>query len=103
MNLQQIINDNPFLEETGVDADRLFLTFLSNTPNELGLSQIKEMQVELEKYVIMRKEVYLYCPRGYGRTKFSNDFFERKLRITATTRNWKTVNTLFEIAKNKSV
>jgi hypothetical protein len=84
LNLQQIINDNPFLEETGVDADRLFLTSLSNTPNELGLSQIKEMQVELEKYVIMRKEVYLYCPRGYGRTKFSNDFFERKLRITAT-------------------
>jgi uncharacterized protein (DUF1697 family) len=49
------------------------------------------------------KEIYLYCPNGYGGTKFSNDFFERNLGITATTKNWKTVKALFEIASNQSV
>ena len=100
--LQQIINNNPFLEEKGLDTDKLFITFLSDAPTESALSQIKEMPDELDRFVANRKEIYLYCPNGYGRTKFSNDFFERKLGVTATTRNWKTVNTLFEIAKNQS-
>jgi uncharacterized protein (DUF1697 family) len=49
------------------------------------------------------EEIYLYCPSGYGKTKYTNGFFERKLGVTATTRNWKTVITLFEVAKNLSV
>ncbi len=44
------------------------------------------------------QEVYLYCPEGYGRTKLNNTFFERALRVTATTRTWKTVTTLADMA-----
>jgi uncharacterized protein (DUF1697 family) len=100
--LQQIVSNNPFLEEKGIDTDKLYITFLSNAPTESALSQMKEMHYQLDKFVTINKEIYLYCPNGYGRTKFSNDFFERKLGITATTRNWKTVKTLLEIAKNQS-
>jgi hypothetical protein len=35
---------------------------------------------------------------GGGRTKLSNAFFERRLGLPATTRNWKTVTTLREPA-----
>jgi len=28
----------------------------------------------------------------------NNNFFEKKLKVNATTRNWKTVNKLFELA-----
>ena len=100
--LQQIINNNPFLEEKGIDNDKLYITFLSNAPTESALIQMKDMHDESDKYVITNKEIYLYCPNSYDRTKFSNDFFERKLDVTATTRNWKTVNTLLKIANNQS-
>jgi uncharacterized protein (DUF1697 family) len=43
---------------------------------------------------LVGREVYLYCPGGYGNTRFSNTFFEKKLGIAATTRNWRTVNVL---------
>ena len=102
IELQYIVNNNPFLEEKGFEPDKLYITFLSKAPTDSTLSQIKEIHEEWDKFVIIHKEIYIYCPNGYGITKFSNDFFERKLGVTATTRNWKTVNILFEIAKNQS-
>jgi uncharacterized protein (DUF1697 family) len=55
----------------------------------------------VDEFIIRDKEVYLFCPNGYGKTKFSNTFFEKKLNVSATTRNWKTVNALFEIAERR--
>ena len=46
--------------------------------------------------------IYLYLPNGYGRTKFNNNFFEKKLRVSATTRNWRTVNSVYDIAESVS-
>jgi len=41
----------------------------------------------------------VYCPNGYGNTKINNTFFENKLKVTATTRNLKTVKELVRIAE----
>jgi uncharacterized protein (DUF1697 family) len=98
--LEQIIDDNPFLKERDVDIGRLYVTFLSEVPGKPILNQIQEIHDESDKFIILNKEAYLYCPGGYGRTKFSNNFFEKKLRVTATTRNWNTVNALLDMAKN---
>ena len=38
--------------------------------------------------------VYLKLPHGYGRTKLNNAYFERKLGVAATTRNWRTIRAL---------
>jgi uncharacterized protein (DUF1697 family) len=100
--LQRIVNNNPFLKEKGIDTDKLYVTFLSLAPAAFAMSQVQDMHDKLDKFVAINREIYLYCPDGYGRTKYSNNFFERKLGVTATTRNWKTVNTLLEIAKNQS-
>jgi uncharacterized protein (DUF1697 family) len=42
--------------------------------------------------------VYLKLPHGYGRTKLNNAWFERKLGTAATTRNWRTVVALADLA-----
>ncbi len=42
--------------------------------------------------------IYLRLPLGYGRTKLNNAWFERKLGTAATTRNWRTVRALVELA-----
>ncbi|MFZ2097307.1 MAG: hypothetical protein WAV05_11790 [Anaerolineales bacterium] len=41
--------------------------------------------------------IYLFCPNGYGKSELSNIFFERKLGVLATTRNWNTVNALYQL------
>ena len=47
-----------------------------------------------DDFSVGRQEIFLHCSNGYGRTKLNNAFFERKLKMPATTRNWKTVEAL---------
>ena len=51
-----------------------------------------------DEFRVHGHEVYLSCPKGYGRTKINNSWFERKLGVAATTRNWKTVMQLAELS-----
>ncbi|HEX3013669.1 MAG TPA: hypothetical protein VHO92_05305, partial [Methanobacterium sp.] len=53
---------------------------------------------ENEEFEVIGREVYLYCPEGYARTKLKNDIFEKKLNTAATTRNWKTTSKLPELS-----
>lgn len=41
-----------------------------------------------EEFLINDYCVYLNCKLGYGQAKCNNNFFENKLKITATTRNY---------------
>jgi uncharacterized protein (DUF1697 family) len=95
--LLKIIENNPFKNE---DINKLYVTFLSESPIKKPIKEIDKIKEESEMFSICDKEIYLFIPNGYGRTKLSNDFFEKKLNLSATTRNWKTVNKLFEIANN---
>nr|MCU0365027.1 hypothetical protein [Ignavibacteriaceae bacterium] len=51
-----------------------------------------------EEYIIDGRYIYLFVPNGYGKAKLNNNFFESKLNASATTRNWKTVNKMFELS-----
>jgi uncharacterized protein (DUF1697 family) len=47
--------------------------------------------------VVRGREVYLCCPQGVGRTKLTNEYFDRMLDTTSTGRNWRTVLKLREL------
>jgi len=96
--MQSAINNNPFLKIKNIAIDKLHVTFLEDNPNNDHIEKIKAYQYEPDKFIIVGKEVYLSCPDGYGRTKLTNTFFESKLKVRATTRNWRTVNELLKIA-----
>jgi uncharacterized protein (DUF1697 family) len=96
----KIISSNPFLEEKNIDAKKLHVTFLSEIPTKGNRETIENIDFSPDKFIIQGKEIYLHIPESYGETKFSNKFFETKLKVKATTRNWNTVNKLFEIASD---
>jgi uncharacterized protein (DUF1697 family) len=96
--MEAIIEANPFVKEFGIDEERLHVTFLSDLPAPLHGNVIQAVDFPPDRFVLSGKEVYLYCPDGYGRTKLNNTFFEKRLKSTATTRNWNTVKKLAEIA-----
>lgn len=100
--IQRIISSNPFFDEGGLDNSKLYVTFLSGIPSETGLTRVKETHDGPDRFAIVDREIYLYCPNGYGRARFSNTFFEKKLGVSATTRNWRTVNALFRLTRNQA-
>lgn len=96
--LEYIIINNPFNKEN-MEISSLYVTFLQNVPDEEILANLDLNIEDNERFEIIGKEIYLYLPHGYARTKLTNNALEKKLKIVATTRNWKTTNKLMELSK----
>jgi uncharacterized protein (DUF1697 family) len=97
--LRSLILGNPLLGMPKIDKEKLHVTFLKEAPQKPDISYFEEVKDAEELLRIKGKEVFLYCPNGYGRSKLTNQAFEKKLSTVATTRNWKTVNALAEMVK----
>ena len=100
-DLQAALGRNPFLQQSQSDTDKLHITFLADEPAQTRIDQVSQGQYGPDQCHISGKEVFLYCPQGYGRTKLTNTFFESKLGVTATTRNLKTVRRLISMAETE--
>ncbi len=93
-DLQFIIDNNPFKD---IDAKNLHISILKQLPDLTLLSKIDSIDYNPDEYRIIENYIYLNCPDGYGKTKLTNNYFESKLKVDATTRNWNTIMKLFEM------
>jgi uncharacterized protein (DUF1697 family) len=94
-----MIGANPLvaLEE---DPRKLHVTFLAGVPDRRRVSDL-EAEVEPfapDRLVVVGADVFLHCPVSYADTMLQNAFLERRLGQVATTRNWRTVVALAELA-----
>jgi uncharacterized protein (DUF1697 family) len=98
--MSQIRNNNPFINIANVDLTKLYVTFLAATPDATNLEKLEVVDRGDEQFIIKESNIYGYYPNGYGRAKLNNTFIENKLKVEATSRNWKTVNRLVELLTN---
>lgn len=99
--LAAVIKGNPFIGRRSIDESRLHVTFLEVKPTPALVKALGPLTAKSkDEYHVIGSEIYLHCPTGYGKTLLSNTFFEKHLKVAATTRNWNTVNTLYSMAKN---
>jgi uncharacterized protein (DUF1697 family) len=96
--LKDVLKNNPFVKDK--DLNRVYVTFLSDEPAIDNIEKLKGVDHSPEEYVLKGKTVYLYLPHGYGKAKMSNNYFENKLKVNATSRNWKTVNKFSEMTNS---
>lgn len=94
----QLISGNHFLIGKNIDSTKLHVTFLESEPKPAQIKSLESVDSKGDEFFVSGREIYLYCPGGYGKTKLSNNFLESRLMQPATTRNWKTVNTLYDLA-----
>jgi len=98
---EKVVESSPYTEK---EVEYLHVTFLSDIPTEDKVQTIDPGSIKgiksSEEFIVQSREIYLYLPYGYGRTKLNNNFFEKKLGLNATTRNWKTVNKLLKMAQS---
>lgn len=97
--LRKVHQSNPFLPDHQDEINRLYYTFLAEAPSKEKVKALEAIEFKEDQIIIKNKVVYVYVPGGYGRSKFSNNFIENKLKVKATTRNWKTVNKLIELSE----
>jgi len=97
-DFRRIIESHPFAGEEPV---RVLVTFLYEHPEGSKWNDLNHYKDKVDEFALGEQEIFLFCPGGYGKSKLSNSFFENKLRVIATTRNWKTVNALYEMASER--
>lgn len=89
--LAELVAGNPFLGQ-GWGATQLHVTFLPTCPDPVLLPGPDVAGPE--RFALRGRELYLCCPAGYGRARLANPFWERRLGMAVTTRNWNTVTRL---------
>ncbi len=95
----KISKNNPFLKNPDINLERLYVTFLAEAPSENLKNEVSKITYPGEQFIISGDAIYLFCSIGYGEAKLNNNFFEKKLRVSATSRNWNTVLKLTEMGQ----
>jgi uncharacterized protein (DUF1697 family) len=97
--MRAALRNNPFLKEKGIAPDTLHVTFLSQAPQKTAVKGLDAIAAGPDRFHCCGQEIYLHCPNGFAGTKLSINVFEKLLMVGATTRNWNTVNKLWEMAR----
>ena len=94
--LRRIVESHP-LADLG-EAKNLYVTVLAYDPTGPDVETLMETMNEVDRHEVMNRAVYSYYGKGYGTSKRSNNFIEKILKVSGTTRNWETLNRLYELA-----
>ena len=92
--INKTIANNPFLNDSSINPEKLHVAFLSEAPAPLALKKLSALTLEPDQSRCLGKEVYFYFPNGVSGSSLWKHPLDRVLSVEATMRNWKTVNTL---------
>ena len=95
-DLQKALEANPFPEGES-EPKTLHLSFLASVPEKPDLEALESLKKESERFVLKKRVFYLHAPEGVGRSKLAA-CIENKLGVAATSRNWRTVTKVMELA-----
>ena len=98
-----IVKHYPFEVNALENLTTISVTLLEATPTQSAISTLQSYVKAPDLLTVHESNVYLYTPNGYGKTKLSNNFIEKKLALKATTRNWKSILKLHELSKNSTL
>lgn len=94
--LLTIFNNCPFGNLKKVES---YFIMLSEIPTNDAINEASQKTYPDETYVIINDCIYLFCAKGYGRAKFNLGYFENKLKVNATARNYKTMTKLLALSE----
>ena len=96
-DLEKCLTNNPFFKEKNIDTKKLYVAFISKELNNNALNDLKISQFKPDEAFIDGNRIYMKLETGAGSTKLTQKYIEKKLNLTATVRNWNTVNKLLEM------
>ncbi|WP_350293073.1 DUF1697 domain-containing protein [uncultured Croceitalea sp.] len=93
--LSEVLEAIPFKE---AEEKNLYFAMLHEFPDEELAREFNALEFQNEDFELIGKCVYLNCRKGAGNAKLNNNLIERKLKVTATTRNLRTMKKMIELA-----
>jgi uncharacterized protein (DUF1697 family) len=85
------------LLKKSADLSLLHVTMFKNLIDTGATEKLAAKQAGDEAFVVDGREVFLYCPHGYGTTKLNNANLEKICGQEGTTRSWKTIRAVSDL------
>jgi uncharacterized protein (DUF1697 family) len=99
-DLARIVRANP-LGKIASDPKRYQVSFLASKPPAALVKRLEAARAEPERLAVVGREIYAWHPAGVARSKLWTLLAGKDLGVTATSRNWTTVTSLLELAKER--
>jgi len=94
---KEVLKGNPFKTRTIENSKFMSFGFFKETPSLDKVNEITRFSNDVETFEIVGDIIYFYCGVGFGKTKMTNVFFEKKLDVVSTMRNYNTTLKLTEL------
>jgi len=95
--LAAVVKRNP-LGQVATEPKRYQVTFLDKKLSAKIAKDLEQTAAADERVVVTGREVYAWHPKTIARSKLWSKLAGKNLGVTATSRNWTTVEALLELA-----
>lgn len=96
--MELIVESNPFPQHAD-DHKTLHVTFLLKRPDPAAIEALADHEKGDDDYRVIGTEVYLYYPNKLTGATFMPNGLDKALGMHTTSRNWRTVARLAELAQ----
>jgi uncharacterized protein (DUF1697 family) len=100
--LERLVKANPFKTIASAPDAKRYVTFLAGPPAKKPRFPLVSVKEALEAVAMKNMDVFIVSGRKkngfYG---FPNNFIEKELGVSGTTRNWSTVMKIVELARKE--
>ncbi len=98
--ISKILDNNPYNDPEDLASNRIYFVLLKEMPENENIEAASAIIFENEKFEITPECIFLRCGLGAGKAKCNINFFESKLKVTTTSRNYRTMIKLLELSSN---
>lgn len=95
--LAKVVERNPLIDIAS-NPSRLLVTFLSGEVERDRIADLDPDRFLPDRFALSEREIYVWAPNGASETRLTHAFWEKRLGVSATARNWNTVQRLLELA-----
>lgn len=93
----QKFRNNPFGKGNFKETKMMYFIHLYSQIDAHLFNQLLQLKNYPEEIIRLDEMIYVYYIDGFGKSKLSLSFFEKKLKVVATARNFNTMNRLVEM------
>ena len=95
---RKITEQHSFLKGNEDQLKSIYYILLAENPSNDLVKELNKLEQSVEFFNITDEVIYCFYPNGYGNSKWHNVFFEKKLKVSCTTRNFNTMQKLVELS-----
>jgi uncharacterized protein (DUF1697 family) len=97
--MRDVVARNPFAKRRGIEPRKLLCYFLAEKPSAEACARLRRLPLQSEELVPSGGELFIYFPRGVGKSKLPLAALEKICAAPGTGRNWNSVTKLLAMSE----